>query len=124
MEFSDYFQHFLLVLLGNAPSLIFWTVVIVFAVIMLRRAGGRAERFLVAGAGINILSNLLNILIGFVPLWLRSGGYDMDQAISITSYSGLLTTIIGMAGIICLLYAFWIKFQEKNSEGQAVLLQD
>jgi len=124
MELFDYFQHFLISLIGNAPSLVFWTVVIIFAIIILRRAGGRAERFLIAGAGINIFSNLLNIPVSLIPIWLTSGGYDIDRAVSIASYSGMLTDIIGMAGIACLLYAFWIKFKEKNSEGQMAPLLD
>ena len=111
-------------LMGNSPGLVFWTAVIIIAAVMLRRGGGRGERFLMAGAVIKLTGNLLGMPVALIPIWLRSRGYSMDSAVSIASNCSILLSVIGMLGIICLLYAFWIKFQEKNSEGQVALLQD
>ncbi len=123
MEISGFFSILLGGLIGVAPALVLWIAVIVFAAIMLRRGGGRAERFLVAGAGLKIISNLLGIPTGFIPIWLIDRGYSMDSAVSIASNCGIFLNAIGMAGIICLVYAFWVKFKAWNSEGVKVLKQ-
>jgi hypothetical protein len=111
-------------LMGISPALAFWIAVIVFSVIMLRRGGGRAERFLMGGASIKIISNLLVIPVAFIPLWLVDGGYSTDSAVSIASGWGIFLNVVGMAGIICLVYAFWIKFKAKNLEGEVFLPQN
>ena len=109
--------EFLIILLANSPALVFWIAVIIFAVIRLRRGGGRAERFLMAGAGIKITGNLLRIPTAFMPLWFVDRDYSLTYASSVSNYCSIFLNIIGMAGIICLLYAFWIKFKERNAEG-------
>jgi hypothetical protein len=109
-------------LIGAAPALVFWTAVIIFAVIMLRRGGGRAERFMITGAGLKIISNLLGIPTTFIPVWLIDKGYSMDSAVSIASGCGIFLNVIGMAGIICLIYAFWVKFKAWNSSGKVLEL--
>jgi len=111
-------------LIGVVPALILWIAVITLATIMLRRGGGRAERFLIAGAGIKIISNLLSVPVAFIPLWLVDGGYSMDSAVSIASGCGIFLNVIGMAGIICLVYAFWVKFSTMKSGREAVLSRD
>ena len=113
IEFSMFYGG----LIGAAPALAFWIAVIIFAVIMRRRGGGRAERFLIAGASLKIISNLLSIPTGTIPIWLRSEGYSLDSADAIASGCGILLSVVGMAGIICLVYAFWVKFKARNFEG-------
>jgi uncharacterized membrane protein len=109
--------EFLMMLGAIAPALALWIAVIVFAVIMLRRGGGRAERFLIAGASLKIISNLLGIPVAFIPLWLVDRGYSTDSAVSIASNCSIALNVIGMAGIICLVYAFWVKFKARDLEG-------
>jgi len=107
-----------LMILGTiAPALVLWIAVIIFAVIMLRRGGGRAERFMIAGAGIKIVSNLLRIPMVFIVPWLIDRGYSSDYAISVSTGYGIFLNVIGMAGIICLVYAFWVKFKTRSLEG-------
>ena len=113
MEFDNVF---LAPLVSIAPSLAFWIAVIILAAIMLQRGGGRAERFLIAGASIKIISNLLNIpTVGIVP-WFISRGYSMNNTVSLAEYYGILINIVGMAGIICLIYAFYVRFEARNLE--------
>ena len=111
-------------LIGIAPALLFWIAVIVLAIIMLRRGGGRAERFLIAGASIKIIANLLTVPTVFIVPWLVDGGYSMHSAASIATYCGIFINIISMAGIICLVYAFWIKFKMRNIEEAVTLPQN
>lgn len=114
MEFDNVFLG---PLVSVAPALVFWIAVIVLAAIMLRRGGGRAERFLVAGGGLKIIGNLLSIpTVAIVP-WLVVRGYSMDSAVSLVEYYGIFLNVISMVGIICLVYAFWVKFKSRNFEG-------
>jgi hypothetical protein len=111
----------ILIMLGAiAPVLVLWIAVVVFAAVMLRRGGGRAERFMITGAGIKILSNLLTIPMVFIVPWLIGRGYNSDYAISASTGYGIFLNVIGMAGIICLIYAFWIKFRERDSSGEVL----
>ena len=108
---------FLTSLMGSAPALALWIAVVIFAAVMLRRGGGRAERFLIAGAGLKIISNLLILPSFAIRNWLMQEGYSMDSANSVISGYGIFCKVVGMAGIICLVYAFWVKFKARNFEG-------
>ncbi len=110
------FTEFLVMLAASAPALIFWIAVVVFAAIMLRRGGGRAERFLIAGASLKIIGNLLGIPTVFIVPWLVDKGYSPADAISVSSGCGIFLNVISMAGIICFIYAFWVKFKTRTSE--------
>lgn len=113
--------EFSMILIGYAPTLAFWIAVIVFAAIWLRRGGGRAERFLIAGASLKIIGNLLGIPTVFIIPWLVDKGYSPADAISASSGWGIFLNLIGMAGIICLIYAFWVKFKMRNIENTSSL---
>ena len=109
-------SEFLMVLAGSAPALALWIAAVIFAAVMLRRGGGRAERFLIAGAGLKIVGNLLNIpTVAIVP-WFVTRGYSMDNAVSLVEYYGIFLNVVGMAGIICVVYAFYVKFEARNLE--------
>lgn len=103
-------------LVGVAPNLAGWVAVIVLAAIMLRRGGGRAERFIIAGAGLKLLNSLLNIPAAAIVPWLIGGGNSIDYVNSVASAFGILRGVVSMAGIICLVYAFWVKFRARNIE--------
>ena len=115
---------YLMMLGTSAPALVLWIAVVIFAAVMLRRGGGRAERFMIAGAGLKIISNLLGTLSIFVVPWLVGRGYSIDYTNSVTSGYGIFLNVIGMAGIICLVYAFWVKFKERNIEREVSMPQD
>ncbi|MFC2005248.1 hypothetical protein ACFLUY_03380 [Chloroflexota bacterium] len=116
MDNSMFFSLFLGGLIGAAPALVFWIAIIVVTIIMLRRGGGRAERFLVAGVSLNIVRSLLRIPVTAVSLWLFHEGYDTTYISLVTSGCGIFLNVISMAGIICLVYAFWIKFSSRTLE--------
>jgi len=121
MEISVFFSMCLGYLIGAAPALVFWIAVIIFFIVMLRRGGGRAERFLIAGAGINIIGNLIRIPMGAIAPWLFHEGYSITYISSVTLGSGIFLNVISMAGIICLIYAFWVKFKARTSESKSFL---
>jgi hypothetical protein len=111
-------------LAGIGPALLLWIAVIVLAAIMLGRGGGRAERFLIAGASLKIIGNLLGLPGFFLTPWLIGRGYSIDYTNSVISSYGIFCNVVGMAGIICLVYAFWIKFKTESFGKEAALPQD
>lgn len=106
-------------LIPSAPSLVGWIVAVVLATVMLRRGGGRAERFLLAGASLMLVQSLIAIPTTALSIWLTvDRGMANVEAASMLSIFGLVRGCIGLAGIICLVYAFWVKFRlGKGAEG-------
>ena len=107
---------FLAQFINIAPALLLWIAVIVLAAILLRRGGGRAERFLILGASLKITSNLLGLASSTILHELLNRGYSIAYANSVVSGYGIFCNVVGMAGIICLIYAFWVKFKARNLE--------
>jgi len=100
-------------LINAAPALVGWTVAIVVAILMLRRGGGKAERFLLSGSCLMLMSSLLSVPIAAIVPWLVEGGATVVEAASVVSGFNIFRGLIALAGIICLIYAFWIKFKVK-----------
>lgn len=99
----------------QSPVLLFWIAVLIFGIVMLQRGGGRAERFFIAGASVKILGNLLNIPRFATVLWIiPERPISSSDVTTILSVYDLFVEIIGMAGILLLIYAFWVKFNEKK----------
>lgn len=109
-------SEFFIILKGNSPVLAFWIAVVILAVVMLRHRKERAERFLVAGASLKIVSNLLSIATFAIIPWLINTGYSVDSANSVVFGYGIFCNVVGMAGILCLVYAFWVKFRVRSFE--------
>ena len=125
MEMSEYFNILIAGLIGAFPALIFWIAVIIFASVMLGRGGGRAERLFIAGAGIKIAGSVLTIpRIVIVFLLMSERPIEPSHITSILSGYDIIIDIIGMAGIICLIYAFWVKFNIMKSEQEVALSQE
>ena len=105
-------------LVSSAPSLVGWIVVVVLATIMLRRGGGRAERFLLAGASLMLVQSLITTLTEALSTWLIvDWGMANVEAASVLGMFGLIRGLVGLAGIICLVYAFWIRFKARSTAG-------
>ncbi len=112
MEFNSVFNGVLVGgLIGVAPYLAGWIATIILMVILLRRGGGRAERFVIAGASLKLLSNLLNIPAAAIVPWLVQRGATITYASSAVLIYQIGRGVVNMAGVICLVYAFWVKFR-------------
>ena len=101
-------------LITAAPYLVAWIVAIIVAVIMLRRGGGRAERFLLSGSCLMLVSTLFTVPMPAIAPWLVEGGASRVEAASVISGFNLFRGLVGLVGILCLVYAFWIKFKVKS----------
>ena len=112
----EIYPVFLGSLIGVAPSLAVWIAVIVLATFTLCRGGGRAERFLIAAASLKLVSNLLTIpTAAIVPLLIEKGA-TIAYATSLASGYGILTSVVSALGIICFIYAFWVKFKGRPKQ--------
>ena len=101
---------------SSAPRLVGWIVAVVLAAIMLKRGGGRAECFLVIGASLMLLGSFLDIPTPAISMWLSvTRGMTNVEAASVLSVFSLVRGCISLAGIICLVYAFWVKFKRHGS---------
>ena len=101
-------------LITASPPLAAWSVAIIVAVIMLRHGGGRAERFLLLGSCLMLASTLFTVPMAAIAPWLVEGGASRVEAVSVLSGFNLFRGLVGLAGILCLVYAFWIKFKVRS----------
>lgn len=117
MSFGDIGSSIVHNLIPAAPYLAAWIAAIVLSVIMLRRGGGRAERFLLAGSCMMLAGTLFrSIASAVIQVLFIQKGWDALRVATVLSYNGLFFGLVSMAGIICLVYAFWIKFKVKSGE--------
>jgi len=110
----EFFSVFIGGFIGAVPNLLFWMAAIILAAIVLRRGGGRAERFIIAGASLGLLSSLLGIPAAAIVPWLVQEGAAIADGSSVAFIYGMARDVISMAGIICLVYGFWVKFKMEN----------
>lgn len=99
--------------LGNTPMLVAWLVGIVLAVLMLRRGGGKAEKLLLAGCSLMFVAQIISPFLTGLSLWLVHE-HEMTRASSIGLTFSLPISILNMAGIICLILAFWTRWRTRT----------
>ena len=110
----SYFEMVFPSLLRNTPELVAWLFGIVLAVFMVRWGGGRAEKLLLAGCSLMCAVQLVGpFLSGFVSLLLREGWQSPQTPGLILS---LPMGILGLAGFVCLVLAFWMRFRRMRQE--------
>ena len=111
----DYLELVSPAFLGNIPVLLAWLVGIVLAVRMIRRGGGKAEKLLLAGCAIMFANQIVRPFLIGLSTWLVH-----EHGMSRVGASGLVLSlpigILSMAGIICLIWAFWLRFWIRKQE--------
>jgi len=95
-----------------APRLTVWFTALVLSSILLKRSDGRAERFLVVGSALMLVSTLVSASGDAVANYAIRNGYSAGEALRYITWSAGL---ISLPGIMCLFYAVWKKFSERNS---------
>jgi hypothetical protein len=98
--------------LGAIPGLVAWGIGIVLAIIMVRRGGDKAEKLLLAGCCLMFAVRLISLFLTGLAPWL------LEHRISAPEYSFVrsIAAIPALAGIVCLVIAFWVKFMRKKPE--------
>ncbi len=101
--------------LGHTPGLLAWLAGIVFAVRMIRQGGEKAEKLLLAGCSLMFVAQLVSPFLSGLVWWLIH-----EQGMSRALASGLAISlpmgVLGLAGIVCLVYAFWLRFWIRKQE--------
>ncbi len=101
-------------LLRNLPDLLAWLTGITVAVMMLRRGGGRAEKLLLIGSGLMFTERLLSPIILALLINRRDeSGMSFAQ---IAGWGSLPFALLILAGIVCLIWAFRIRFRIRKGE--------
>ncbi len=101
-------------LLRHIPELLGWLIGLVLAVRMVRRGGGKAEKLLLAGCGLMFaIQSISPFLSGLVSTLLREGWRSPQTPTLILS---LPIGVLGLAGFVCLVSAFWVRFWVRRRE--------
>jgi hypothetical protein len=104
-------------LLRNIPELVAWGIGVVLAVLMVRRGGGKPERLLLAGCCLMFVAQLAS---PFVRELVYRWASQQDTSNRITAQTmGWATVplgILSLAGLVCLVIAFWVRFWRKRQE--------
>jgi hypothetical protein len=98
--------------LGSIPLLVAWLVGIIISVRMLRLGGEKAEKLLLAGCAMMFANQVIRPFLSGLATWLVH-----EQGMTRATTAGLIisipTGVMSLAGIVCLIYAFWMKFRKK-----------
>jgi hypothetical protein len=116
VDAGDILQMIFFGFLGHGVPVLFWIGTLIFGIVMLRRGGGKPERFFITGSILNILATMLRIPVIYLPVWLHAIDYGSDTMSFITFGTGLFIDIIFALGLMSLLYAFWLKFNNSRIE--------
>jgi hypothetical protein len=102
-------------LLRNTPELVAWAVGIVLAVIMVRRGGGKVEKLLLAGCSLMFVAKLASPFLHELVYNLASQ-QDMSNLAKAQTmgWATLPLSILSLAGLVCLVWAFWVRFWRKR----------
>ena len=90
------------------PELLAWAVGIILAVLMVRQGGTKTEKLLLAGCSLMFAVRIISIILGSMVPWIQEQSLSArEMAIIFSLASGLP----GLAGFICLILAFWLRFR-------------
>ncbi|MFC1847376.1 hypothetical protein ACFLW5_00990 [Chloroflexota bacterium] len=104
-------------LLRNTPELVAWLVGIVLAVLMVRRGGARAEKLLLTGCSFMFASKLASpFLSEFITRLMSEKEMSNIATAQTMGLARLLLAILGIAGFVCLVWAFWTRFRKVRME--------
>ena len=101
--------------LGHVPGLLAWLIGIILGVRMVRQEGRRAEKLFLAGCSLMFMTQIVVPFLSGLVWWLVH-----ERGMSRALVSGLAISlpmgILGLAGFVCLVYAFWLKFWKRRRE--------
>ena len=100
------------------PELVAWGVGIVLAVLMMRRGGSKTEKLLLAGCSLMFITSLARPLLSEFVHWLmlERGMSNIAIAQTMGLAINLPFSILAIAGLVCLVWAFWLRFRPRRQE--------
>ncbi len=107
-------------LLSNIPSMVAWLIGVTLAIKMLRREGSKAERLLLIGCSLMLAEKFINPLLSGVVQSVMLEMIEQNTSRVVTAQTmGLIRlplVVLTIVGLVCLLWAFWLKFWVKKRE--------
>lgn len=100
-------------LVSAVPALAVWIVALVLSSVLMKKGGGRIERFLLIGSILMLVSTLLSVPQPAIAHYLAQSSLSNAGAAGVVSGINLFLGLISLAGVICLFYAIWRKFSKK-----------
>ena len=114
------------VALSLIPSAVYiaaWIVALAFAVRMTRSGGDRPEHLLLIGVSLMLAGAIIGAVAESISLWLVphliDSGTSMRTIARMFGAISIVRACISLAGVILLVYAFWIKFKAKQLNARA-----
>jgi hypothetical protein len=101
-------------LFSNAPTLVIWITALILASVLMKRGGGKPERFLTLGSSLMLVSTFLSIPKEAIVFYLDQSSLSNVTAATIISCIRLFLGLISLTGTIFLFNAIWKKFNEKH----------
>jgi hypothetical protein len=100
-------------MLRYIPELVAWGVGIVLAILMVRRGGIKAEKLLLAGCSLMFAVKLATPLLSELAQRLASerGMSNIAIAQAMGWAVSLPMSVLIIAGLVCLVIAFWLRFR-------------
>jgi hypothetical protein len=117
MNYLEVLGTTLLGALASLPIILAWLAGIIISVRMLRRGGGRAEKLLLIGCSLMLAGQIIRPFLTALALWLTAENMRMTVATMGLTLS-LPRGILDMAGIVCLILAFWFRWRAGVAETQ------
>ena len=110
----SYFEMVSPSLLQRTPELLAWLFGIILAASMVTGGGHLAEKLFLAGCILMLVMHLAApFLSGLVSTLLQQG---WRSPMTPTLILSLPMGILGFAGFMCLISAFWLRFRRKGQE--------
>jgi hypothetical protein len=94
-------------ILRHVPEMLAWLFGIILAAIMIRRGGAKAEKLLLTGCILMFAVGVISMLLSGLMPWLQEQSLSAQQLGLVLS----IQSIPGLAGIVCLVIAFWMRFR-------------
>ena len=109
------FSVFISSLVNAAPGLAVWIVALVLSIVLFNRGGGRPERLLIIGSSLMLASTFFSVFVPVIQRYLIQSGLTNVSAAGAISGINIFLGLISLAGIICLFYAIWKRFNERTN---------
>ncbi len=106
---------FLASLVNATPGLAVWIVALVLSIVLFIRGGSRPERLLIIGSSLMLASTFLSVFVPVIQRYLIQSGLTNVSAAGAISGINIFLGLISLAGIICLFYAIWKRFNERTN---------
>ena len=110
--------EFISALIPSGIYLVGWVIALIFVRRMINNGGTRAEHLLLIGIWIMVAKSIIDIIFkaidGSITQWLFTRTQNEGDLGLYNTATSTSRSIVGLIGIVYLIYAFWIKFQGRN----------